>query len=254
MVGGCSAVPGAEQERELPTVQITLEGTVAFRGWRRRCNLCCKRSDLPFPLSLIKLHSWISFLHSQEDFAAHAQVSVDWWKLWVTRYAGTEALVAASFIFHLDLVFFFNVHPVVCTYVYTAESGCFSCCSVWDKRGRCLLQVRERIVGEARMVISLVVSNASCPSVPLANLLSMCPHQVWYRAVAAPEFFGWNWINFCSRGNSSSWKSTVSHKGLPWAPWWVGNHLHHHHACDLDSAAICVTISCSFTPEEPTYT
>lgn len=160
--------------------------------------------------------------------------------------------VAASSIFHLDLGFI--AHSVVCTYVYTAGSGCFSCCSVWDKRGRWLPQVGERTVGEARMVISLVVSHASCPSVLLAYLLSMCPHQVWYRAVATPEFSGWNWINSCSRGNSSSWKSTVSHKGLPWAQWGVGNHLHDHRAWDLFAVAICVAISCSFTPKEPTYT
>lgn len=92
--------------------------------------------------------------------------------------------------FSILIFCFFIAHPVVCTYVYTAGSGCFSCCSVWDRRGRWLPQVGERVVGEARMVISLVGSNASCPSVPLANLLSMCPHQVWYRAVAAPEFSG----------------------------------------------------------------
>lgn len=63
----------------------------------------------------------------------------------------------------------------------------------------------------------------------------MCSHQVLCRAVAAPGFFGWNWINSCSRESSSSWKSMVSHKCLPWAPWSLGNHLHDHSVCDLDA-------------------
>lgn len=86
------------------TVQITSECTAAFKAWKRRRNLCCKRSDLPFSLSVTQLHSWVSFLHSQEDFAAHAQVSADCWKLWVTRYAGTELLLLPFSILILVLL------------------------------------------------------------------------------------------------------------------------------------------------------